>query len=508
MPPLVGFDWSWRVGQSGGMKPVVLLIAILLGASVVAAAERPNILFIMSDDHSAQAVSAYGGKINETPNIDRVAKEGARLDRCYAVNSICTPSRATILTAQYSHKNGVPVFNAIDRNRDNVAKHLRATGYQTAMIGKWHLGSDPSGFDYWQIFPGQGAYWNPVLYGTDGEKKYNGHATDVVTDLTMRWLNTRKKDQPFFLMMHHKAPHRNWQPQPQFVAMWTNKVVPAPANLLAGHPGHASAIREQKQGIVDLTPNDLKTEPPAALSGDELTRWKYQRYMQDYLACVQGVDDSVGKILKYLDENGLAQNTLIIYTSDQGFFLGEHGLFDKRFMYEESSRMPFVARWPGHIKPGTTSDALVINCDFAPTFLELAGGKPLPDAQGRSMMPILRGEKPADWRASFYYRYYHEPGHHNTRQHYGIRTATHKLIYYPTIDEWECFDLVIDPGEMHNIYKEPQAQAGVAKLKEQLAQVKKESGDTNDLYLDPKTWPKSTADVLAPSKRRNGRNAE
>ena len=485
------------------MKAWVLVCVLFLVSS--GAAERPNIIFIMSDDHASQAVSAYGSKVNQTPNIDRIAKEGALLSRCYAVNSICTPSRATILTGQYSHKNGVPVFNAIDRERDNVAKRLKAAGYQTAMIGKWHLGSDPSGFDYWQILPGQGAYWNPILYGTDGEKKYDGHATDVVTDLTLGYIGKRKKDQPFFVMMHHKAPHRNWQPQPQFAAMFTNKVIPEPATLLAAHENHGSAIREQKQAISDLNDNDLKMAPPASLSGDELIRWKYQRYMQDYLACVQGVDDSIGKVLKYLDENGLARNTLIIYTSDQGFFLGEHGMFDKRFMYEESSRMPFVARWPEKIKAGTTSDALVINCDFAPTFLEMAGEKAPAEMQGRSMLAILRGEKPANWRSSFYYRYYHEPGHHNTRQHYGVRTATHKLIHYPTINEWECFDLVIDPSEMRNIYKEPSAQTVVARLKEELRRVKSEAGDTEDLYLDPKTWPKSTADVQPPSRRRNAR---
>jgi arylsulfatase A-like enzyme len=485
---------------------MLLTLLLVISETFVLAAERPNILFIMSDDHAAHAISAYGSKVNETPHIDRIAKEGVRLDRCYAVNSICTPSRATILTGQYSHLNGVPVFNAFDRTRDNVAKRLKAAGYQTAMIGKWHLGSDPSGFDYWQILPGQGAYWRPILYGTDGEKTYPGHVTDVITDLTTKWLDGRKKDQPFFMMMHHKAPHRNWQPQPQFAAMFTNRVIPAPANLLATHEGHASAIREQKQGIVDLVPNDLKAEPPAGLTGDELTKWKYQRYMQDYLACVQGVDDSIGKILEYLEEHGLEKNTLIIYASDQGFFLGDHGLFDKRFMYEESSRMPFVARWPGHIKPGTVSEALAINCDFAPTFLELAGSKIPEGVQGRSLLPLLRGEKPDDWRKSFYYRYYHDPGHHNTRQHYGVRTETHKLIYFPTIDQWECFDLVLDPGEMRNIYGDPTAKDVVAKLKTELERVKREAKDTENKYADSKTWPKTTADVLAPSRRRGNAN--
>jgi arylsulfatase A-like enzyme len=483
---------------------MVLLIGAISWEAI--GAERPNILFIMTDDHAAHAISAYGSKVNETPNIDRMAREGARLDRCFAVNSICTPSRATILTGQYSHKNGVPVFNAIDREKDNVAKRLKAAGYQTAMIGKWHLGSDPSGFDYWQILPGQGAYWKPILYGTDGEKSYEGHATDVVTELMVKWLDGRKKDRPFFMMMHHKAPHRNWQPQERFAKMWTNKPVPVPATLLAEHPNHASAIREQKQSIArDLTPNDLKAAPPAGLEGDDLVKWKYQRYMQDYLACVQGVDDSIGTILKYLADNDLEKNTLIIYTSDQGFFLGDHGMYDKRFMYEETIKMPFVARWPGVIKPGTVSEAIAINCDFAPTFLDAAGAKVASEmgVQGRSLMPVLRGERPVDWRKSFYYRYYHEPGHHNTRQHYGVRTETHKLIYFPTIKEWECFDLVLDPSEMRNIYNEPTAQTVVGKLKEELARIKKEVGDTEDLYQDPATWPKGTADVQAPSRRRN-----
>jgi arylsulfatase A-like enzyme len=457
----------------------------------------------MSDDHASQAVGVYGSKINETPNIDRIAKEGMRLNRCYAVNSICTPSRATILTAQYSHKNGVPVFNALDRTRDNLAKQLQAAGYETAMIGKWHLGSDPSGFDYWRILPGQGDYWNPVFYGPDGESGMLGHVTDATTKLAQDWLSSerRNRKKPFFMMMHHKAPHRNWQPQPEFAAMWTNRVVPEPATLFAAHEGHASAIREQKQSIArDLTRTDLKAEPPDGLSGDELTRWKYQRYMRDYLACVQGVDDSVGKVLAFLEKTGLATNTIVIYTSDQGFFLGEHGMYDKRFMYEESSRMPFLVRWPGHIPAGSVSDALAINTDFAPTLLEAGGAKPLPEMQGRSLLPIWEGKQPKDWRKSFYYRYYHEPGHHNTRQHYGVRTDTHKLIYYPTIQQWEAFDLVNDPAEMRNIYGEPAAQGMVAELKKELARLRNELGD-EDQFADPATWPKTTADVLAPSQR-------
>lgn len=483
-----------------------VLVSFLLAVSLRAAAERPNILFIISDDHAAHAIGAYGSKINETPNIDRIAKEGIRLDRCYAVNSICTPSRATILTGQYSHKNGVPVFNAIDPKRPNLAKYLKAAGYQTAAIGKWHLGSDPSGFDYWQILPGQGAYWRPVFYGSDGETNYAGHTTDVITDLSLKWLEKRDTNSPFFIWVGHKAPHRNWQPQTKFAQMWTNRVVPEPATLFAEHPNHASAIREQKQSIArDLVPNDLKAEAPAGLSEKELVSWKYQRYMRDYLACVQGVDESVGKILDYLDRTGLAKNTLVIYTSDQGFFLGDHGMYDKRFFYEHSSRMPFVARWPGQIKAGTVTPALAINTDFAPTFIELAGAKIPGEMQGRSLSELLRGEMPNNWRHSFYYRYYHDPGHHNTRAHYGVRTDTHKLIHYPGAEQWECFDLVADPDELHNIYEDPGAKTIVANLKAELARLQREVDDTQNLYADPASWPKTTADVQAPSRRNQPR---
>ena len=486
-------------------RALLLPMAALARATRAATGQRPNILFIMSDDHAAQAISCYGSKVNQTPNIDRLAKEGMRMDRVFATNSICTPSRATILTGKYSHLNGVPVFNRFDGSQPTAAKLLQKAGYYTAMIGKWHLGSDPTGFDYWNILPGQGVYNNPVLYDRNGSKVYQGYATDIITDITIEALKNRPKDKPFFMMSHHKAPHREWTPDEKHRKMFENRHIPEPSNLRDDYAGRTDALREQQQSVFrDLNRRDLKLAPPAGLSGAELRQWlavkpreveldgdgvrkrltgreleewKYQRYMRDYLACVQSVDDNVGRVLEWLDSEGLSRNTVVIYTSDQGFFLGEHGLFDKRFMYEESLRMPFLVRWPGGIRPGTVSQAIGINCDFAPTFLDLAGQPAPADMQGRSFLPLWRGHTPRDWRKAMYYRYYHDPGDHNTRAHYGVRTATHKLIYFWKKDQWECYDLIADPEEMHNIYADPKAQALVANLKKELYRLKKELKD-------------------------------
>ncbi|MBI5835240.1 MAG: sulfatase [Armatimonadetes bacterium] len=469
--------------------------ALVAGSAQAQAARRPNILYMMSDDHAAHAISAYGSRVNQTPNIDRLATGGMRFNHIYATNSICTPSRATILTGQYSHVNGVPVFNPLPNDRPVVSEMMQAAGYWTSMVGKWHLGSDPRGFDQWEILPGQGAYVDPMLYNAQGRKKYTGHCTDVVTDIALGFLKDRPRDKPFFSMVHHKAPHRNWIPAERHAAAWRDKVIPEPDTLFDDYAGRADAIRNQKQSIArDLTPTDVKQAPPAGLAGDDLTRWKYQRYMQDYLACVQGVDESVGRILDWLDTEGLADNTLVIYTSDQGFFLGDHGLFDKRFMYEESDQMPFLARWPGHITPNRQCDALGINCDFAPTFLEVAGRPTPPTMQGRSLVQWMEGRKIEDWRDSFYYRYYHDPGDHNTAAQYGVRTNTHKLIYFWRLDQWECYDLTKDPKELRNIYHDPAAQPVVAKLKAELARLKKEVGDTEDRYARNEDWPKGGVD--------------
>jgi arylsulfatase A-like enzyme len=495
------------------LRGCVVLSAVVSAAPLLAQApraERPNILFIMTDDHAAHAISAYGSRINKTPNLDRLAKEGALLTSVFVTNSICTPSRAAILTGQYSHLNGVTVFNRFDSSRMTVARLLQKAGYHTGMFGKWHLGSDPAGFDEWEILPGQGAYHDPVFYTATGEKTYTGrYTTDVITDLALEFLKKRPRDKPFFMMMHHKAPHRPWQPADVYATRFAAQRIPEPETLWDSYATRTDALHENQQRVAaDLTNRDLKLTPPPELTGEALTkwfgtkpdtvtivrdgkslmlsgealvRWKYQRYMQDYLATVQSVDDSVGRILDFLATAGLVRNTLVIYTSDQGFFLGDHGLFDKRFMYEESLRMPFLVRWPARIAPGTKPDAMALNIDFAPTFLDAAGLPPSPDMQGRSLLPVLRGRTPADWRTSMYYRYYHDPGDHNTRAHYGVRTRTHKLIYFWKKDQWELFDLVNDPHELHNLYGEPGLEALTSTLKTQLARLKKEARDEDQL---------------------------
>jgi arylsulfatase A-like enzyme len=477
---------------------------------------RPNILYIMSDDHAAHAISAYGSRVNQTPNIDRLAKEGIRFDHCFAVNSICTPSRATILTGKYSHANGVPVFNRFDGSQPTVAKYLQAGGYHTGMIGKWHLGSDPTGFDRWTILPGQGVYFDPVFLDAKGRHVVPGYVTDAITDLAIDFLKNRPRDKPFFLMCHHKAPHRPWEPDEKHRAMFAGRHIPEPPTLEDDHATRTDAIRECRQKVfTDLTRRDLKLVPPAdlkgaerakwlgvkpteveidaggekrILTGDALNHWKYQRYLQDYLACVQAIDDNVGRLLDWLDRNGLRENTVVIYTSDQGFFLGDHGLYDKRFMYEASVKMPFLVRWPGVAKAGAVQEAMAINPDFAPTFLEIAGLAVPADMQGRSLVPLLKGSRPPDWRTSWYYRYYHDPGDHNTRAHYGVRTETHKLIYFWKKDQWELYDLVKDPSELHNIYGDKAQVPVVERLKDELYRLKKELKD-DDQFADRQPPP-------------------
>jgi arylsulfatase A-like enzyme len=495
------------------MRALILAGALSAFTSQAFAAPRPNIIFIMSDDHAAHAIGAYGSRVNTTPHIDRLAREGMRLDDVFVTNSICTPSRAAILTGQYSHINGVPVFNRFDSSRVTVAKLLQQAGYYTGMVGKWHLGSDPAGFDRWEILPGQGAYMDPIFYTAAGEQKYTGrYVTDVITDVAMDVIKSRPRDKPFFLMVHHKAPHRPWEPDATHRAQFADRWIPEPETLWDSYATRTDALHENQQRVADdLTRRDLKLEPPPGLSdaertqwladkpatvtmtregqavtvtGEALTRWKYQRYMQDYLATIQSVDDNVGRLLAFLDASGLAKDTIVVYTSDQGFFLGDHGLFDKRFMYEESLRMPFLVRWPGVIEPGTRSDAIALNVDFAPTFLEAAGVTVPGDMQGRSLVPLLRGRAPADWRTSMYYRYYHDPGDHNTRAHYGVRTRTHKLMYYWKKDQWELFDLVHDPAELHNLYGQPGQEELTRGLKTELARLKAAVRDDDQFASD------------------------
>jgi len=458
---------------------MLALLTLTFLSAAAAPVPRPNVVFVMSDDHAAHAISAYGSRVNETPGLDRLAREGVLFRNAFVTNSICTPSRAAILTGAYSHRNGVPVFNRFDGSQPTVAKLLQAAGYHTGMIGKWHLGSDPTGFDRWEILPGQGVYNDPVLYTATGEKTYSGrYATDVITDLGIDFIRQRPKDRPFFLMLHHKAPHREWTPDEKHRRMFEGRTIPEPPTLWDDYATRTDALRENRQRVADdLTPRDLKVAPPAGLEGKDLTRWKYQRYMQDYLACVQSIDDNMGRLLDFLKESGLERDTIVVYTSDQGFFLGDHGLYDKRFMYEESLRMPLLVRWPAVVRPGSTAEALALNVDFAPTFLEAAGVAVPAVMQGRSLLPILRGDTPSGWRTAIYYRYYHDPGHHNTRAHYGVRTAAHKLVYFWTKDQWELFDLRSDPAELRNLYGQPGQEAITAELKAALSQLRKDLED-------------------------------
>lgn len=458
---------------------------------------RPNIVFIMADDHAAHAVGAYGSKINQTPHIDRIAAGGMLLDNCFCTNSLCAPSRAAILTGTYNHVNGVKTLATEFDNRQVVFPQLlRRNGYQTALVGKWHLGHgpahDPRGFGYWEVVPGQGRYRDPEFIGMDGvERVRPGYCTNIITDLAVDWLDARDPDRPFCLLVHHKAPHRNWEPDDKHRDMYVEDL-PVPATFTDDHSGHAAAARAARMRIDrDLTLNDVKELLPPHLDADAAALWNYQRYIKDYLRCVASVDDNVGRLLDYLDANGLTDDTIVVYTSDQGFFLGDHGWYDKRFMYEESLRMPFLVRYPREIEPGTTCDALAVNVDFAQTFLDYAGVPADARMQGRSLRPLLRGEMPSDWRDCVYYRYWeHDDAEHHVWAHYGVRTHRHKLVYYyadglgipgassvPQEPEWELFDLRDDPWEMRSVYDDP-AYAGVrTELTAELARLQAECGD-------------------------------
>jgi arylsulfatase A-like enzyme len=470
-------------------------IGILGGAAAALAQgrEQPNILYIMADDHAAHAISAYGSRINRTPNIDRIANGGVRLTDCFCTNSICTPSRAAILTGQYSHKNGVYTLDdAIDPKRDNVAKEMQSAGYQTAIIGKWHLKTDPSGFDDWKILPGQGVYYDPVFLSPLGKQKYNGYCTDLIGDFTLEWLKKRDRRKPFFLMSHHKAPHRPWQPSPKYKDLFANTTIPEPDNLYDHYEGRARSVASVTMKVgEDMSERDLKTKIPDDLKGDALRKWAYQIYIKDYLRCIQSVDENVGRVLDYLDAERLSANTIVIYTSDQGFFLGDHGWFDKRLMYEESLRMPFLMRYPGHIPRRTVNRDMILNIDFAPMFLDYAGHRKPDEMQGRSFRQNVEGHTPADWRKAMYYRYWmHNTSDHHVPAHYGVRTERWKLIYYygkplgmkgaeppDTQPDWELFDMQNDPREMHNLYHDSKYAPIVKELKLELDTLQREAGD-------------------------------
>lgn len=459
---------------------------------------RPNILFIMSDDHAAHAISAYGSRINQTPQLDRLADGGMRFDNCFCTNSICTPSRAVILTGLYSHVNGVKTLaDKIDGTQPNLAKYLQGSGYQTAIVGKWHLGHggvhDPTGFHYWNVLPNQGEYFDPPMIEMGEQKTFPGYVTDVITDLSLDWLSKRDRERPFFLMVHHKAPHRHWIPDEKHAHMYDDETIPEPVTFNDDYKNRAAAAAAAKMRIDrDLNIRDLKQPVPEGLSPAEEKEWKYQRFIKDYLRCVASIDDNVGRLLDYLDDEGIAEDTMVVYTSDQGFFLGDHGWYDKRFMYEESLRMPFIVRYPRAVEPGGVTDAMALNIDFPSTFLDYAGVDIPADMQGTSLRPLLENARPPDWQTSMYYRYWmHMDNPHGVWAHYGIRTLKHKLIYYyaealgttgsvddPKPPEWELFDLEEDPLELFSLYHDP-AQADIVKaLKAEMQVLREKLGDT------------------------------
>lgn len=483
----------------------------------------PNVVFILSDDHSLQTIGAYGGRLadfcrqqNITPNLDQLAAQGGLFVNSFCGNSLCSPSRASILTGLHSHAHGVTNLDlSLRTGLWTFPESFKAAGYQTAMIGKWHLGQTLPTTEYWRILPGQGDYWQPDFIGPAGRESHTGYATDVITGMAGDWLRHRDTTRPFILMVYHKAPHRNWMPPARYYRWLADVSVPEPDTLFDDYNGRASPAHDQRMEIgrdmnLDV---DLKVIPPgkwpaelnrmtaeqkaewqaafgprneaftqARLAGRDLTRWKYQEYMKDYLRCIKAVDDSVGTVLEELKAQGLSDNTVVVYASDQGFYNGEHGWFDKRWIYEESIHMPLIIRWPGTVQPGSRFEAMVQNIDYAPTFAEIAGSPAPAGLHGRSLVPILRGNTPTDWRTSIYYRYY-DPVH-NVAPHFGVRTDRYTLARYFKTEEWELFDRQQDPAQLHSVYAEPAEATTVRQLKSELHRLRMEYGDANNAPLD------------------------
>jgi arylsulfatase A-like enzyme len=438
---------------------------------------RPNIVFVLTDDHAAHAIGCYGSVVNETPRIDEIAAHGCRFDNCFVTNSLCTPSRAAILTGTYSHVNGVySLFTPIDASQPTFVSQLREAGYRTAMVGKWHMGHgdghDPEGFDYWDVLPGQGDYWNPTFIDADGRRTVEGYATDIITDLAIDWAESLDGDAPWCMLVWHKAPHRSWEPKPEHRALF-EEPRPVPATFWDDYSTRSAAIRRTAMRVADhMTTDDLKEDPPPGLTYEQQAVWKYQRYMREYLACVESVDENVGRLIDWLRDRGDFDDTLLIYSSDQGFFLGDHGWFDKRLMFEESLRMPLVLSCPNRVPAGGSHDGIVTNVDLARTILDAAGVDPHERMQGRSCWAELTGDRPdVDEPAvdGCYYRYWENDDIiHKAPAHYGYRTERFKLIYYYNDGfglpftgpfsyppEWELYDLASDPAELRNVYDEP-----------------------------------------------------
>jgi arylsulfatase A-like enzyme len=490
---------GFRLGVAALAAMMVALSPSRSSADEPAKSKRPNILFIMSDDHANAAIGCYRswlGKYANTPNLDRLAKSGMRFTSALVTNSICTPSRAAILTGKYSHKNGVyTLADPIDPKMQHIGHLLRALGYQTALFGKWHLITDPTGFDHWDILPGQGQYRSPKLrlMGQKKPRDFAGkYSEDVITDLSIEWLKKRDKDKPFLLFCHYKAPHRPWDPADRFADLYKDDKIPEPPTLLDDLKGRSKAVAATRMTVGEhMVERDLETKIPENLSRDELRRWAYQCYMKRYLACVAAVDENVGRLLDFLDQAGLAEDTIVIYTSDQGFFLGEHGFYDKRLMYEPCMTTPLIVRWPGHTRPNSVNTDMVLNIDHAPTFLDIVGKTAATDMQGKSYKSLLEGKTPSAWRTSMYYRYWmHLDGSHNVPACYGVRTNRYTLIHFygkglnmkgaKNIDqepEWELFDRQKDPQQLRNVYSDPGYAATVRELRAELDRLRKELGD-------------------------------
>ncbi len=465
--------------------------------------DRPNIIFMFSDDHTWQAVGAYRGfvsSVNPTPNLDRLASQGVLFRNAFVTNSICAPSRAVVLTGKYSHINGHrDNLSTFDGSQQTFPKLLQKAGYQTAIIGKWHLKSEPTGFDHWSVLIGQGPYYDPPMRTPGGIVKHKGYTTEVIADQVHEWLeNERDPERPFLLMYQHKAAHSSFTPGPRQFERYTDGEIPEPPTLFDNHDGLGTAAQMATCDIeFHLQPDVLAlTGPPPELDNasaavwnrtfgaenreyregelgrEARIRWRYQRYIKNYLRTVAGIDDSVGRLMKYLDESGLAENTVVIYTSDQGFYLGEHGWYDKRFMYEESLRIPLIVRWPTGIEAGRVENRMALNLDFAPTLLELAGADIPADMQGASLVPLLKGAPAPGWRDAIYYHYYEFPSWCYIIPHDGVRTARHKLIHYYTYREWELFDLVNDPDEMRSVYGDPAYAEVVGDLERRLSSMR------------------------------------
>lgn len=504
--------------------------------------KRPNILFIMSDDHAYQAISAYGSELIETPNIDRLANEGMRFSNATVTNSICAPSRATILTGKHTHINGkIDNLMPFDTTQVTFPQIFQANGYQTAMFGKLHFGNNPKGVDDFMILPGQGYYLNPDFNTPSGDTTIMGYVTDVITDLTLTWLKEKRdEEKPFMMMYMHKAPHRPWWPRPDKFAEFTKKQFPEPESLFDDYKNRGTAAKTAEMNLLThmMYSHDSKIRPELvekmgdkaspkveefengfygpygrateeqkalydpildsinnwfeqnwpSLTDEEKMKWKYQRYMQDYLGCISSVDDNVGRVLDYLDESGLAENTIVVYTSDQGFYLGEHGWFDKRFIYDESFKTPLMVRWPGTVKAGTVETEMVQNLDFAQTLLSAAGIAPPSDMQGESLMPLLVGDREKWDRDAVYYHYYEYPSVHMVKRHYGIVTEEYKLAhFYFDVDEWELYDRLNDPQEMNNVIDDPAYAEVVNELKAKLTELRvkyKDSPELDSLFIE------------------------